>query len=157
MSRWHGYLPLASLALTPVLERAARTGTQFSAAERALFTACEFWVAVEGRTVAAYLGAEAEEPLRYLGIVYSALETPGVARALVRAVGEFKDATTARLRLQCLATLQERLLSTTDLVDRSIAGLALDLRLSSETPLRQGAGASNHGALPRPQLQASAY
>jgi hypothetical protein len=132
MTRWFGHLPLASLALSPVFNRAAHTGTQFSAAERALFTACEFWVAVEGRTVVAYLGAEATEPLRYLGIVFSALETPSVARALVRAVGEFKDATTPLLRLQCLNTLQERLLRTTDLVDHSIAGLAGELRLSSE-------------------------
>lgn len=132
MTRWLGHLPLASMALSPVFTHAARTATQFSAAERALFTACEFWVAVEGRTVVAYLGAEAAEPLRYLGIVFSALATPGVARALVRAVGEFKDATTPQLRLRCLHSLQERLLRTTDHVDRSIAGLARELRLSPE-------------------------
>jgi len=157
MSRWYGHLPLASMALSPVLNRVARTGTQFSAAERALFTACEFWVAVEGRTVAVYLGAEPAEPLRYLGIVFSALATPGVARALVRAVGEFNDATTPPQKLQCLNALQERLLRSTDLVDRAIAGLARELRLGPEAQLRDDAGARSRGAVQITAPQLSQY
>jgi|GEM_PF-1289302 len=131
MKRWQGRLPLSSRALAAVLDRATNGGGQFSQAERALFTACEFWAAVEGRTLLAYLGAEPTEPLCYLSIVLAAMGTPNVARALVEAVGALREAGTASARAACLNALQMRLLQTADRVDLGVARMAIALRLDS--------------------------
>lgn len=142
MRRWHGHLPLASLALSSVLKRATHGGAHFSPAERALFTACEFWVAVEERALVAYFGTDAAHALRNLSIVYSAVGTPNVARALIRAVCDLTDATTPMGRVKCLTALQDRLLRTMDPVDRLIAVLANALGMGSEADSDQATAAS---------------
>jgi hypothetical protein len=131
VSRWHEHLPVASLALSALLERAARGGAQFTAAERALFTACECWAAVETRTLIAHLGPHDADALRYLSIVYSAMGAHHVARNLITAVAEMGDTATPLGRLQCLTALQQRLARTKDPVDQLIADLAHDLGLSA--------------------------
>jgi hypothetical protein len=133
MDRWRGHLPIASAALLSILERAAKGGSQFSPAERALFTACEFWAAAEGRTLVRYLGASAADPLRFVSIVFAAIGASNVARTLFAAVGELRDAPTPLAQLKCLTGLQERLLKTRDPVDKLIAGFANNLRMSSDT------------------------
>ncbi len=131
MSRWQGYLPLASMALSDLLERAAGGGRQFTAPERALFSACEFWVAVETRALIPHLGEHAADSLRYLSIVYSAMGAHHVARMLIAAVGEIRDAAKSADALTCLVALQDRMARTQDPVDRLIAGLAHDMGLSA--------------------------
>lgn len=133
MNRWQEHLPVASLALSPLFERATSGGVQFSAAERALFTASEFWVAIKTRTLVAHLGPHNLDALRYLSIVYSAMGAHHVARILTTGVGEMGDTATPQDRLKCLTALQERMVRTHDSVDQLIAGLAHKLGLSSVT------------------------
>ena len=130
-NRWQAHLPVASQALSALLERAARGGVQFSAPERALFTACEFWVAVETRTLVAHLGPQAADALRSLSIIYAAIGAPRIARMLIAAVGEIGDTAPPSHRVECLIALQERVARTQDPVDELIAGLAHNLGLSA--------------------------
>ena len=134
MSRWKGHLPMASASLPSILERAARGGAQFSLAERALFMACEFWSAIAARRLATHLGAGAADTLRYMNIIYSAIGAPEVASAVIVAVGELEDASSAQGRLKCLTALQDRLLRTREPVDRLIARLAESLGIGSGSP-----------------------
>jgi hypothetical protein len=131
VDRWQGHLPAASTALSALLERAGRGGAQFTAPERALFAACEFWVAVQTRTLATHMSPLGADALRYLSIVYAAMGAPGMARLLIVAVGELCEAATPAERLQRLTALQERMAQTSEPVDRLIAGLAQGLGLSS--------------------------
>ena len=133
-TRWQGHLPVASQALSSLLARAARGGVQFSAPERALFTACEFWVAVERRALPVHLGANVADPLRYQSIIFAAMGAHHVARALINGVGEFSNSATPLEGLKCLTALQERLSRTQDPVDELIAGLADSLGLSASPP-----------------------
>jgi hypothetical protein len=130
-NRWQEHLPVASQALSALLERAACGGVQFSAAERALFTAGEFWFAVQTRTLASHLGVRDADPWRHLSIVYSAMGAHHVARNLIAGVAEIGDTATPLGRLQCLSALQQRLVRTNDPVDELIADLAHDLGLSA--------------------------
>ncbi len=131
MNRWQGHLPVASVALSALLERAARGGVQFTAPERALFTACEFWAAVETRTLHAHLGPHAADSMRTLSFVYSAMGAHHVARTLVAGVAEMGEQTTPLGRHKCLEALQQRLARTQDPVDQLIADLAHSLGLSA--------------------------
>ena len=131
VNRWQGHLPAASAALAALLERAGSGGAQFTASERALFAACEFWVAVQTRTLATYPGSSDADALRYLSIVYAATGAPGMARLLIVGAGEMYAAVTPAERLQCLTALQERMAKTREPVDQLIAELAQSLGLSS--------------------------
>ena len=131
VNRWQGLLPCASLALSALLERAVRGGGQFTVAERSLFSACEFWAAVETRTVAAHLGAHAADTLRNLSIVYSAMGAHHVARVLMAGIGEIDITASPSVRFACLTALQQQMASTADPVDQLIAGLAHSLGLSA--------------------------
>jgi hypothetical protein len=131
MNRWQGHLPVASLALSALLERAARGGGQFTEPERALFTACEFWAAVETHTLHAHLGPHAADSMRTLSFVYSAMGARHVARMLVTGVAELREQTTPLYRHKYLEALQQRLSRTQDPVDQLIADLAHDLGLSA--------------------------
>lgn len=130
-NRWQGHLPVASQALSALLERAGRGGMQFSGPERALFTACEFWVAVETRTLVAYLGPDAADALRSLSIIYAAAGAHHIAGMLMAGIAEIGDAATPSDRLPRLLALQERVARTQDPVDELIAGLAHSLGLSA--------------------------
>jgi hypothetical protein len=130
MARWREHLPLTSLTLLPVLE--SNGGAEFSLVERALFMACEFWIAAATNTLITHLGAAPLDRLRYMGIVYSALGAPGVANAVIDAVGELKCAPTAQGRRTCLLALQDRLVGTDDPVDQLIACLVENLEVGSE-------------------------
>jgi len=129
--RWHGHLPEATLALGTLLERAATGGAPFSAAERALFMACEFWVAVEMQALEAHLGADPLNGLRYLSLVFGAIGTQAVARALQSGIRGLEGAASSAARQQCLVALQAHLARTHDPVDRLIAELARSLGMAA--------------------------
>ena len=151
VNRWQGHLPAASNALSALLERAGSGGAQFTAPERALFAACEFWVAVQSRTLVTHLGPHCADSLRYLSIVYAALGAPDMARLLVVGVGETCDASTPVDRLERLTALQERMAQTQEPVDRLIAELAQSLGLSS-APGPEAADESWRQAQSQPSL-----
>ena len=151
MNRWQGHLPAASAALPALLERAGRGGAQFTAPERALFAACEFWVAVQTRTLGTYLGPLGADPMRYLSIVYAAMGAPGMARLLIVGVGEMRDAATPAERLKRLTALQELMAGTQEPVDQLIAELAQSLGLSS-IPSTETVDESWHATGSQPSL-----
>jgi hypothetical protein len=147
VNRWQGHLPGASLALSALLKRAGRGGLQFTAAERSLFTACEFWVAVKTRTLATHLGAHAADALRNLSIVYSAMGAHHIARVLFAGIGEIDSTASPSGRFECLTALQQHIADTADPVDQLIAGLAHNLGLSAVAwPYRVAGAAADLGA-----------
>ena len=64
MSNWNGHAPATSGVLLDLLTTAHTGRTLFSIAQRALFTACEFWAATKNRTLLDHLGSDAESQLR---------------------------------------------------------------------------------------------
>jgi hypothetical protein len=151
MNRWQGHLPAASAALSTLLQPAGCGGAQFTAAERALFTACEFWVAVQTRTLGTYLGPLGADPMRYLSIVYAAMGAPDLARLLIAGIGGMREAATAAERLKYLAALQEHMARTQEPVDQLIAELAQSLGLSS-APSPETSEESWHATRNQPSL-----
>lgn len=136
MDRWQGHLPMASARLRSTLTRTAPDPTQFSSAERAIFTACEFWAAVCSRKLALHLGVAPIDALRYASILYAAIQADSVAADLIVAIDELKRTANSQEQHQCLAKLQERLLGTRDPVDELIARLAETLGWGSKGGLR---------------------
>jgi hypothetical protein len=108
--------------LLAILERADQGCEDFSLTERVLFTACEFWVAVETGALETFLGATALEQLRCSAFACSAIGATEVAREVEAALGALSLARTGGGRAQCIATLQKRLRSsaapTSELIDR---------------------------------------
>ena len=151
MNRWQGHLPAASAALRALLERAGRGGAQFTAPERALFAACEFWVAVQTRTLDAYLGPLGADQMRHVSIVYAAMGAPDLARLLIVGIGGMRDAAAPAERLNYLAALQELMARAQEPVDQLIAELAQSLGLGS-APSAETADESWHGAGRQPSL-----
>jgi hypothetical protein len=129
--RWRGHLPEASVALEALLGRSATGRCEFSPSERALFMACEFWVAVESRDMVRHLGDAPVERLRYQVVVFAAIGAQGVSRALVRGLCELAASRGPVACHRCLEVLEERLGSTQDPVDGLIAGLADRLGISA--------------------------
>jgi hypothetical protein len=111
--------------------KAARNLAPFSAAERAIFTACEFWAAVCDRELASYLGPHPLEALRYAGILYVATGAQGVANGIIVAVKEL-ECDSIPQQQRCLSRLQARLLESRDPVDPLIARLAQSLGIGSQ-------------------------
>jgi hypothetical protein len=130
MVRWRDHLPVTTSTLLPVLEKDG--GAEFSLVERALFMAGEFWIAAATGTLVTHLGTAALDRLRYMGIVYSAIGAPGVARAVITAACDLKRAPTPQGHLTCLIALQDRLVSTNDPVDRLIAHLVQSLEVGAD-------------------------
>jgi hypothetical protein len=131
MDRWQEFLPVSSASLLSTFDRAIQKRVQFSAAERALFMACEFWSAVLARRLVAHSGSAALETLRYMSILYSAMGAQAVASELMVAIGEIDDTSNPQVQRQCLGKLQEKLLKTRDPVDLLISRLAEKLGLGS--------------------------
>lgn len=124
---------MASASLRSTLTSAAREHVQFSSAERALFTACEFWAAVCSRTLASHLALSPLDALRSAGIVYAAIGANEVVVDVIAAIVELKLASQPQVQHQCVTKLQERLLGTRDPVDQLIARLAETLSFGSES------------------------
>jgi hypothetical protein len=131
MDRWQAYLPVSSASLLPTFESAVRRKAQFSPAERALFMACEFWTAVQARTLVAHVGSGAVETLQYMSILYAAFGAHAAANEMIVAVGESAGAADPQAQRQCIGKLQENLLRTHEPVDLLIARLAERLGLGS--------------------------
>jgi hypothetical protein len=146
VDRWQGHLPITSASLRSTLTRAARERLPFSSVERALFTACEFWVAVRSRKLASHLGVGPLDALRYTSILYTAIRADGVAAAVIIAINELACISDPQEQHQCLAELQERLLRTRDPVDHLIAHLAKTLGLGAGEQLRARVSVGCDGA-----------
>ena len=81
--RWPGHTPTTSKLLLRVLLRAQSGDQRFSYAERVLFTACEFWAAVQNHTLEGYLGLDASHQLRVAEEAFAVIglvSTPALLR-----------------------------------------------------------------------------
>ena len=123
-NQWGGHSAVTRQKLLTILERAAEGADDFSISERALYVACEFWAAVESRTLRVFLGPAAAEQLRYVAIVYSAIGADGVAREVKQALLALSLADTSSQSALCVASLQERLRYTADPLDDLITRFA---------------------------------
>jgi len=120
--RWTGHSVATRRMLMGILERADDGCEDFSMVDRILFTACEFWVAVEAGTLKAFLGSPASEQLRCSAFAYRAIGAVEIAREVEAALRALGLADTGGRRVQCIEGLQARLRQsaepTSDLIDR---------------------------------------
>jgi len=150
MGTWRGHLRITYEMLLPILERAAAGATDFSRAERILYTACEFWAAVGTRSLVTHLGSEVVDNLQSAIFAFSTIGAEHVENTLNAVFSDLANAPTKQARLQCLAALEDDLSKTRDAVDQLIARFAEDLqecsavcldRLSSVRTVAHRAGA----------------
>ncbi len=134
MSTWAGHLPITRARLFSILEAAAMGRRDFSLAERALCTTCEFWAAVAARRLGWYLGPPTADRLRLVGTVLEAIGSPETARTLHEARIDLAAALTPRQRRLCVRLLEERLLESPDPMDALIARFASDIGPSCNNP-----------------------
>jgi hypothetical protein len=120
---WRGHLPITSVALLAILNRAADGQTLFSRVERVFYLACEFWAAVNARELEAHLDPDAADPLHDARLAFSAIGAERIVDVL-RHADIAGSARTKRGRRQCVAATEERLLRTQDSVDVLIAEFA---------------------------------
>jgi hypothetical protein len=120
--QWGGHSLATRRMLLTILGRADEGYENFSLAERILYTACEFWVAVETGTLKTFLGQTAEEQMRNSVVAYRAIGAAEVAREVAAALEILGLADTSGGRAACIDDLQERLRQsaepTSDLIDR---------------------------------------
>jgi hypothetical protein len=124
---WRGHLPITSVALLAILNRAIAGQTLFSRAERVFYLACEFWAAVNGRELEAHLdldaALDAADPLHDARLAFSAIGAGRIVAVLRHA--DIPAGTRAkRGRRQSIAAVEEQLLRTQDSVDVLIAEFA---------------------------------
>ena len=116
--------------LLPILERAAASDNAFSRAERILYTTCEFWAAIAGRSIVTHLGSEVLDNLRDAICAFSAIGAVHVENTLNAALSELVNAPTKRRNCEYLAALEDELSKTKDPVDQLIARFAENLKES---------------------------
>jgi hypothetical protein len=120
---WRGHLPITSVALLAILNRAAAGQGQFSRVERVFYLACEFWAAVNAQDLAAHLDPDAADPLHDARLAFSAIGAERLVAVLRHA--DIPAGTRAKHgRRQFIAALEERLLHIPDSVDDLIAQFA---------------------------------
>jgi hypothetical protein len=123
MNGWGGHRRATSEALFAVLLKAAGGG-EFSRAERVLFTACEFWAAVNNRSLRQHLSdsaiarlQDAEESFETIGLV-------SVAALLRSGRISLTGASPPVPLRRVAATIEETLTRTAEPVDELIADFA---------------------------------
>jgi hypothetical protein len=89
MAGWSGHRAGTHSALLELLTTAQSGRMKFSEAQRALFTACEFWAAFQNASLSEYLSADTEAYLRAAEAAFGAVGLPTIAAIL----------TSARLRI----------------------------------------------------------
>ena len=125
---WPGHLPATRKGLLPILEKAALGGTDFTVAERALFTACEFWAAAKARALSSHLGASAPEQLQCVGTIFAAIGAPRFAYEVDCTLSELPYLRSNERCEQSIKSLEGRLLLTEDPVDDLLGRFAMAVR-----------------------------
>jgi len=124
LDAWHGHLRVTYLRLLPILTRAALGDSEFSRAERILYTACEFWAAIAARTLVSHLGSQVDDKLQSAATAFSEIGAMDVADALNRARDDLASGITKQQSRERLHALEDELRMTTDTVDQLIAHFA---------------------------------
>jgi hypothetical protein len=128
MGGWRGHLPITHETLLAILERAAAGSGDFSRAERILYTTCEFWAAVDARSIVTHLGSEVVDNLQDAIFAFSAIGALHVKNTLNAFYGDLANAPTKQRLLERLAALEDDLSKTKDPVDYLIARFAENLQ-----------------------------
>ncbi|MEP6883294.1 MAG: hypothetical protein ABJC66_00965 [Gammaproteobacteria bacterium] len=110
---WRGHLPITSVALLELLNRAAAGRVEFSRVEWVLYVACEFWAAANAQELDAYLDARPMDSLADARRAFSAIGAVEVTRVL-QEVGHHPN----------IDALERALLATSESVDQLIARFA---------------------------------
>jgi len=155
MKPWRGHLPITSVVMLSILNRAAARQMEFSRVERVFYLACEFWAAVNARELAAHLDLDAADPLHDARLAFSAIGAERVVKVL-RQADMHGGARAKRGRLQCIAATEDELLRISDSVDVLIAQFARrylcdELGLPApvpDAPSRTATGSCSLGAPP---------
>jgi hypothetical protein len=134
MSSWRGHPPIAHEVLLSILLRAAAGDQNFTRDERILYTACEFWAAIQSRSIVTHLGLKARDYLRDAAVAFLAIGATHVASLLNAVQRDPASALTTELLLQGLAALENELPNTLDPVDHWIARDATGTKQSSRLP-----------------------
>jgi hypothetical protein len=85
MAAWDGHKPGTSSALLDLLTTAHTGKTRFSDSQRALFTACEFWAAIQNGSLSAHLEDDTESRLGAAETSFGVIGLPKTAGILRRA------------------------------------------------------------------------
>jgi hypothetical protein len=128
MDAWRGHLPITSRMLRRILNKAAAGKSQFSCAERILYTTCEFWAAAAARSIVTHLGSEVVDNLEDAIFAFSRIGAGHVENTLIAFLRDLDTPPTKPRYLERLTALEEDLLKTKDPVDHLIARFAEDLQ-----------------------------
>ena len=128
-----GAVRVASTLRVAVL-RAAAGDHNFRHDERILYTVCEFWAAIQARSIVEHLGSRACENVRNAAVAFSAIGATQVGSLLNAVDHDLATAPTRERLLEGLAALEHQLSGALDPVDRLIAGYATAMREGSRTP-----------------------
>jgi hypothetical protein len=121
---WRGHFPVTSVALLPLLQRAAADRSDFSRVERILWVACEFWAAVNARELSAHLDTEVGDPLRDARFAFSAIGATQVLETLRQVAVGTAGAESRGTRCERISDIEDRLLRLPEAVDMLIARFA---------------------------------
>jgi hypothetical protein len=108
-SQWALQFAVTRERLPMLLGQSSSDAEDFSVSERALYTACGFWSAVEAGTLSQLLGADVAEELRYVSIVYAAIGAVQVSQVLDETLAALNQHGSASRQMRCITLLQKRL------------------------------------------------
>jgi hypothetical protein len=128
LDRWRGHFRIAHEVLLPILLRAAAGDNDFTRAERILYTACEFWAAIQARSIVTHLGSKTADNLLNAIVAFSAIGALHVASTLSAGYNDLAIARTTQRLLEALTALENELSKTLDPVDHLIACYATDIK-----------------------------
>lgn len=110
MTAWRGHRAGTRNALIDLMTTAQSGKMRFSEAQRALFTACEFWAAFQNGSLPDYFSVDAESSLSAAEVAFSTVGLPTVAAHLTSARLRYKlnsPAATQLLTQELQATLSK--------------------------------------------------
>jgi hypothetical protein len=126
-SSWTGHKVGTRAGVITIFERAIRTGRRFTLAERALMTACEFWVLAMSRELHTRTSPGAIAMLRFVALAYDSIGAAGVAETLLDAHRDLMAIQYAANRRQRLIQLEDQLLLSSNAVDALLERVATEL------------------------------
>jgi len=139
LSKWPGHSSGTRTRLLGILDAAARRPGGLSLAERALLAVCEFWSAVATRSLEWHLGANPEQRLRSVAMVYTAMGAKRAARAMECTLSELVRTHNDDQRQQRIAALEQVMLRARGTVDEMIGRFAMRLQPAAREAARRPA------------------
>jgi hypothetical protein len=122
--QWPGHFPVTSVALVSLLDRLAEREASFSAAERILFVACEFWSAFNSGELDSHFDLKAQDPTRHARMALRIVGAIQFAKSLEREALGPPGGRADIPRRRRLAILVEKLRRINEPVDLLIARFA---------------------------------